>query len=57
MGPGMPHSDGIKIEKKKALQDQPSFLVVRAQKKDIDDFAKGRMKQKKFAEKVLVISY
>jgi hypothetical protein len=47
----------MKIESPQSVQEQPSFMVIRAQKKDIDDFAKGRMDQPKFTEKVSVISY
>lgn len=42
---------------KGAGPEQPSFMVVRALKKDIDEFASGRIEQKKFMEKVTVIRY
>jgi hypothetical protein len=41
----------------RAAAEQPSFLMVRAQKKDIDDLAAGRIGPEDFAAKVIMISY
>ena len=47
----------MKFEDEQAVPNQMSFLVVRAQKKDIDDFAAGRIEQKTFVEKAAEITY
>lgn len=47
----------MKVDGQKAAPDQPSFMVIRGQKKDIDDFAADRIDQKQFMEKVTVITY
>lgn len=47
----------MEVGSSEMTQEQPSFLMVRAQKKDADDLAAGRIKPEEFAAKATVITY
>lgn len=47
----------MEVGSPQTTQEQPSFLMVRAQKKDVDDLAAGRIGPEEFAAKATVITY